>query len=275
MTYLYNTLHYYESKLRDRPPLKRRLVAAVLGSLKEIRAPNWALSEAYQVYMSRQNDETFWVPDMDYYLRLVKRVVESILYEIVSFYLTVKCMFFLNHTLAMAGNNQFPNTDWRFNEFPNPGAHALYVTCVELMALPAGPALVGSNLLDVVAKGFTLIPHGQIHMWINAIGLIMAALPESYWSVLHDRLIEVISSPGLVDWPFRCTPFELFDFSSTHDGLLENKYSYTLALTHSMWHHAGLGQIASVPKLVQVIFLQIFCITNKNYLFYVCYEIII
>lgn len=24
VTYLYNTLHYYESKLRDRPPLKRK-----------------------------------------------------------------------------------------------------------------------------------------------------------------------------------------------------------------------------------------------------------
>lgn len=147
VTYLYNTLHYYESKLRDRPPLKRRLVSAVLGSLKEIRAPNWALSEAYQLYMSRQNDDNFWMPDMDYYLRLVKRVVET-----------------------MSGNSQFPNTDWRFNEFPNPGAHALYVTCVELMALPVGPNVVGSNLLDVVAKGFTYIPHNQIHSWINAIG---------------------------------------------------------------------------------------------------------
>lgn len=54
-------------------------MAAVLGSLREIRPPNWALSEAYQIYMSRPNDDSFWVPDMDYYLRLVKRVVESIL----------------------------------------------------------------------------------------------------------------------------------------------------------------------------------------------------
>ena len=27
--------------------------------------------------------------------------------------------------------------DWRFNEFPNEGAHALYVTCVEIMGLPS------------------------------------------------------------------------------------------------------------------------------------------
>jgi len=79
VTYLYNTLHYYERKLRDRPPLKRRLVAAVLGSLRDIRAPGWSLSEPYQTYMQRQTEETNWVPELDYYVRLVRRIVESIL----------------------------------------------------------------------------------------------------------------------------------------------------------------------------------------------------
>lgn len=79
VTYLYNTLHYYERKLRDRPPLKRRLVAAVLGSLRDIRAPGWSLSEPYQTYMQRQTDETNWIPELDYYVRLVRRIVESIL----------------------------------------------------------------------------------------------------------------------------------------------------------------------------------------------------
>jgi mediator of RNA polymerase II transcription subunit 23 len=53
----------------------------------------------------------------------------------------------------MSGAAQFPATDWRFNEFPNPAAHALYVTCVELMAVPVPPNIVGSNLLDVIVKG--------------------------------------------------------------------------------------------------------------------------
>ncbi len=42
--------------------------------------------------------------------------------------------------------------DWRFNEFSNPTAHALYVTCVELMALPGTGDTVGNALLDVVLK---------------------------------------------------------------------------------------------------------------------------
>lgn len=78
VTYLYNTLHYYERKLRDRPSLKRRLVSAVLGSLREIRAPGWALSEAYQIYMTRSTDTAVaWIPELDYYIRLVQRIVES------------------------------------------------------------------------------------------------------------------------------------------------------------------------------------------------------
>lgn len=54
----------------------------------------------------------------------------------------------------MFGRAQLPPTDWRFNEFPNQTAHILYVTCVELMALPISPDVVANNLLDVVAKGY-------------------------------------------------------------------------------------------------------------------------
>ena len=35
--------------------------------------------------------------------------------------------------------------DWRFSEFPNCGAHALYVTCVELMSVPEQPAVIGEK----------------------------------------------------------------------------------------------------------------------------------
>lgn len=128
MTYLYNTLHYYERNLRDRPALKRHLVSAVLSSLKDIRAPGWSLSDPYTSYMTDPSSN--WEPDLDYYIQLVRRIV---------------------HT--MAGTAHFPATDWRFNEFPNPAAHALYMTCVELMAVPVTPTVVGTSLLDVIAKG--------------------------------------------------------------------------------------------------------------------------
>ena len=43
--------------------------------------------------------------------------------------------------------------DWRFNEFPNEGSHALYCTCVEIMGLPiSDPSHVGAQLVDVVLE---------------------------------------------------------------------------------------------------------------------------
>lgn len=61
--------------------------------------------------------------------------------------------YFFNQTKALAGKSSFPHTDWRFNEFPNQGAHALHVTCIELMALPISTQSVGNALLDIILKG--------------------------------------------------------------------------------------------------------------------------
>jgi mediator of RNA polymerase II transcription subunit 23 len=36
VTYLYNTLHYYERHLRERTSLKRKLVHAIMSSLKVV-----------------------------------------------------------------------------------------------------------------------------------------------------------------------------------------------------------------------------------------------
>ncbi|KAJ8687549.1 hypothetical protein QAD02_023343 [Eretmocerus hayati] len=249
VTYLYNTLHYYERKLRDKQPLKRRLVTAILGSLREIRAPGWALSEAYQKYMARSSEDVFWQPELEYYVRLVQRLVETI-----------------------SGRAQFPSTDWRFNEFPNPTAHTMYVTCVELMALPVAPTIVANNLLDVIAKGYTIIPSDEIHMWINCIGIIMTALPECYWSTLHDRLLEIVASPGLTSWQYdNLTPFQLFNFTLTHNTFLENKYSHILALAHSIWHHAGVGQIVTMAQFFKEKLQPI--VRNEEQLIFACHLI--
>lgn len=109
----------------------------------------------------------------------------------------------------MAGKSPgpFPNCDWRFNEFPNPAAHALHVTCVELMALAVSGKDVGNALLNVALKRYgrtsapgkvmerlwgvcysaelerlspfsqPLVPRENITAWMNAIGLVITALP--------------------------------------------------------------------------------------------------
>lgn len=82
VTYLYNTLHYYERKLQDRPQLTRRLVNAILSSFCESRSPGWSLSDQYVQYMQGgdKGDNFTWVPELDYYINLIQRLVDSILY---------------------------------------------------------------------------------------------------------------------------------------------------------------------------------------------------
>ncbi|XP_041987313.1 mediator of RNA polymerase II transcription subunit 23 [Aricia agestis] len=229
VTFLYNTLHYYESKLRDKALLKRKLVNAVLGSLKDVRPAGWATTDTFQAYLLKSEvDATNWTPDINYYVSLVNRMVDT-----------------------MTGDSHFPTTDWRFNEYPNPSAHCLYVTCVELMSLPLAPNVVGNQLLDVVTKGFVIIPALKLQLWINAIGVIMAGLPDPYWTVLHDRVYEQMTSNEMMEWPYQYTPFQLFNFNTTTGCMLENKYSLILALAHAVWYHAGAGQITQVPTFVK------------------------
>ncbi|PRD22899.1 UNVERIFIED_CONTAM: Mediator of RNA polymerase II transcription subunit 23 [Trichonephila clavipes] len=109
------------------------------GSLKDVRPDGWALSEGYIAYTQDTSEELNWIPDHDYYVKLIGRLVDSILI----------CVKYL----ALGGKSPFPHTDWRFNEFPNQGAHALHITCIELMALPVSTNIVGNAILDVVLKG--------------------------------------------------------------------------------------------------------------------------
>ena len=137
-------------------------------------------------------------------------------------------------------------TDWRFNEFPNAAAHALYVTCVELLSLPVGPQAVANSIIDVIIKGYTVIPQDQIHSWINAVGILMAALPEAYWSVMYDRLQEALTSTKMMEWKYRFSPFDMFNFKVVKEAMLEKNYVLLLAISHSILHHSSIGQISTL-----------------------------
>ncbi|KAI9522580.1 Mediator of RNA polymerase II transcription subunit 23 [Dissostichus eleginoides] len=153
----------------------------------------------------------------------------------------------------MAGKSPgpFPNCDWRFNEFPNPAAHALHVTCVELMALAVPGKDVGNALLNVVLTSQPLVPRENVTAWMNAIGLVITALPEPYWIVLHDRIVSVISSPALTsETAWAGYPFALLDFTACHQSYSEMNCSYVLALAHAVWHHSSIGQLSLIPKFL-------------------------
>lgn len=102
VTYLYNTLHYYERHLRDRTNLKRKLVHAIMSSLKvngsggrsppenphpplflteqDNRTPGWCLSETYLKFGMNPREDNVWIPDDTYYCKLIGRLVDNILH---------------------------------------------------------------------------------------------------------------------------------------------------------------------------------------------------
>ncbi|KTG03894.1 hypothetical protein cypCar_00013357 [Cyprinus carpio] len=233
VTYLYNTLHYYERHLRDRTNLKRKLVHAIMSSLKDNRMPGWCLSETYLKCGMNPREDSVWIPDDTYYCKLIGRLVDNILKQ------------------PGKSPGPFPNCDWRFNEFPNPATHALHVTCVELMALAVPGKDVGNALLNVVLQSQPLVPRESITAWMNAIGLVITALPEPYRIVLHDRIVSVISSAVLsseTEWVGY--PFQLLDFTACHRSHSEMHCSYVLALAHAVWHHSSIGQLSLIPKFL-------------------------
>ncbi|RMC12990.1 hypothetical protein DUI87_10519 [Hirundo rustica rustica] len=82
VTYLYNTLHYYEGHLRERTNLKRKLVHAIIGSLKDNRPLGWCLSDTYLKCAMNPREENPWVPDDAYYCKLIGRLVDNILLKV-------------------------------------------------------------------------------------------------------------------------------------------------------------------------------------------------
>lgn len=111
-----------------------------------------------------------------------------------------------------------------------------------------GPQGVANNLIDVIIKGYTVIPSQQIHAWINAVGLVMAALPENYWSVIYDRMQEQMTTVKMYDWPYRHSPFEMFNFKTVKEALLEPNYVLLLAIAQSILHHASIGQLSTLAE---------------------------
>ncbi len=107
--------------------------------------------------------------------------------------------------------------DWRFNEFSNEPTHALYSTCVELMGLPiADPGSVGASLVDVILDGHFLINVDELPDWINAVGLLLSNLPDTFSEGLTRKLISALTTPPLTQWNLPQTPFAIFNFDEMH-----------------------------------------------------------
>lgn len=258
ITFLFNTLNYYEHCLRDKPSLKKKLVGAIIGAQKDVHPAGWCLSKDYMEYLSSP-EETPWTPYLEYYRNVIGRLVDTI-----------------------SGNSPppFPTCDWRFNEFANPVAHALHVTWVELMALPVTGPEVGDAIFDVILKRSHNIRENHIREnlmeWINAVGLVFSSLPEPYWSKVYEKITDVLANDlsardvSLEDLaraaPF---PYSFLDFTTNVAMHSETTADYVLAVTHAFWHHASIGQLSQVPQFLRESISPL--ITNEAQFLYVCH----
>ncbi|XP_067034898.1 mediator of RNA polymerase II transcription subunit 23-like [Acropora muricata] len=258
ITFLFNTLNYYEHCLRDKPSLKKKLVGAIIGAQKDVHPAGWCLSKDYMEYLSSPED-TPWTPYLEYYRNVIGRLVDTI-----------------------SGNSPppFPTCDWRFNEFANPVAHALHVTWVELMALPVAGPEVGDAIFDVILKRNHNIRENHIREnlmeWINAVGLVFSSLPEPYWSKVYEKITDVLANDlsardvSLEDLaraaPF---PYSFLDFTTNVAMHSETTADYVLAVTHAFWHHASIGQLSQVPQFLRESISPL--ITNEAQFLYVCH----
>lgn len=119
--------------------------------------------------------------------------------------------------------------------------------------MPVGPQGVANNLIDVIVKGHTIIPPNQIHSWINAVGLLMTALPEAFWSVIYDRMQEALTTTKMTQWPYRHSPFEMFNFRTVTEGMLERTNVLLLAIAQSILHHSSIGQLTTLAECVSIL----------------------
>lgn len=133
------------------------MVPVFEGALSKIRPEGWCFSREFELYLDSDDDDDdkekdkdrdkdkdkekekerekekdkdddededeeerlSWTPSPPYFTTVLARLSQAVM-----------------------GITTFENLDWRFNEFPNEGAHALYVSSIEMLTLPFEPAQV-------------------------------------------------------------------------------------------------------------------------------------
>uniref|UniRef100_A0A1I8EUD0 Mediator of RNA polymerase II transcription subunit 23 n=1 Tax=Wuchereria bancrofti TaxID=6293 RepID=A0A1I8EUD0_WUCBA len=136
----------------------------------------------------------------------------------------------------------FVYKDWRFAEMP-PAGQALTGACIELLASPHAPVITAHALIDLVF----IRPLHQPYATINAVALILTALPVSFQQVFYEHIVSVLDSEVLHGDPSVCFgSLESECFLLTENQLLTN-----LALGHAYLQHCNTSSLAALPEFVR------------------------
>ncbi|XP_063699049.1 mediator of RNA polymerase II transcription subunit 23 [Culicoides brevitarsis] len=243
ITYLYNTLYYYERKLRDCPSIKKKLVTSIAMDIYSNNFPN-----SKKFLRASEAEETVLLQDPTYYTEVVKKVLD-----------------------AIEDKNMQTTIDWRFHECPNYPTFSLYLTCIEILCLPQSPSTTTCYIIDIILKRYGNIAPGKIHSWINAIGLIIARLPEPYFTTIFDRLRDLLNSPKLADWKYKQSPFTLFNFNTAYSSMLDKTFANYLAITHALLQHFDNGQMGMMIEYINRVLKP--CIKTEEQMIFLCHFI--
>ncbi|XP_065843530.1 mediator of RNA polymerase II transcription subunit 23-like isoform X2 [Oscarella lobularis] len=238
---IYTLLHYYDQTIGLNYAVKKKLVGSTLGHEGFQPSKEWLFTRSFCEYLSSIGiDPIFgeWIPDSHYFTQILTRL-QSVL------------------------NNDFPAEylidDWRFREFGAPTLHVLYCTAVEVMSLPLSAKSVCEYIIDVALEIFV---NTRDVTGINAAAVLLATLPESYWSVLNERMLQCIPEVTIDDddvvvgeedeRPAAKRP-RLEDDRETEPerfGFNQNA-AVLLRLVSAFWYHTNNGQLTRLVGFLE------------------------
>ena len=231
VTYLHNTLYYYDNILStDKEILKRLLVARLLE---------------YQLLQPLEKFKRF----ADYLLATSDEASE-------------KNANFINYRELLADftdvinsklNHNMYNVDWKYNEFSNPVAYRLYIITVQLMCIPihtsdlARPhaevlaehrANIGTQLVEVV-----LGSKAMINDYANTLGLIFSALPLSFSVAVFNKVSVIIRDRNnFYETEVNDLKVPKIHWNSTAQNLL--------IIVHSFFQHCKADKLESLQEFL-------------------------
>eukprot|EP00731_Ephydatia_muelleri_P023574 Em0015g1157a len=220
MTYLYTTMHYYETNLSEKPHLKKKLTFTVIGSQQ--KGVEWYFTSELCKHLRTPRDGPLWKPTTPYYIKVIEKLVDGL----------------------QPFNVCVPTCNWHFGEFSGPLLFVLYTTCVEVLSLPVTAKMASQQLLEALySKATSLSDKGtdMILTWINAMGLLYMSLPKSFQTQLMEELVSTIRalpppSPPLPGGQSTNHTLHIVTGPRGRVGCL-------LSMLHAFWHHSNISPL--------------------------------
>ncbi|PAV57811.1 hypothetical protein WR25_20143 [Diploscapter pachys] len=150
--------------------------------------------------------------------------------------------------------------DWRFAEFP-PATQTLYLACIELMASPYKPEIMVPAMINYLYGR----RHKRPYSVLNAMALILTALPAIYGKVLQEEFLAAIDSEQLEDLRFEDIVLDNFEENMLLN--MPNRAMIISVMLQAFWQHSHMVSISKYAgEYVTEIFKKV---TTENGLWYV------